>query len=257
MYAPYKNAKSHPYKKKHCFEKKESLNIMAALKYYSQKSQTIDNKNIFMLDIGGNIGWYPSLLGRFGYTILTFEPNYDNYYINRKNFCYINRNSNVIIITKGLNNEEKICDYYRHGHTNGMTICYTNTTNNTEKVLPHGFVKESTVVLTKLSYFIPYLSDKNVALIKIDIEGSEGIVIENGIDLITKHHVPFIFLEFSPSFLKEHKTDPKNFIQLFLNNGYKISLKSFLSKEYISLDYLLKIVRFQKNIYLIYTDFLI
>ena len=153
--------------------------------------------------------------------------------------------------------KKKKCDYYRHGHTNGMTICYTNTTNNTEKVLPHDFVKESTVVLTKLSNFIPYLSDKNVALIKIDIEGSEGIVIENGIDLITKHHVPFIFLEFSPRFLKEHKTDPKNFIQLFLNNGYKISLKSFLSKEYISLDHLLKIVHFQKNLYLIYTDFLI
>ena len=107
MYAPYKNVKSHPYEKEHCFEKEESLNIMAALKYYSQKNHTIDNKNIFMLDIGGNIGWYPSLLGRFGYTILTFEPNYDNYYINRKNYCKINRNSNVIIIPKGLNNEEK------------------------------------------------------------------------------------------------------------------------------------------------------
>ena len=58
MYAPYKNAKSHPYEKEHCFEKQESLKITEALRYYSQKNQTIDNKNIFMLDIGGNIGWY-------------------------------------------------------------------------------------------------------------------------------------------------------------------------------------------------------
>ena len=26
-----------------------------------------------MLDIGGNIGWYPSILGRYGYSILSFE----------------------------------------------------------------------------------------------------------------------------------------------------------------------------------------
>ena len=65
-----------------------------------------------MLDIGGNIGWYPSLLGRYGYTILTFEPYPNNYYRNRKNCCLLKINFNVIIITKGLNNEDKICGFY-------------------------------------------------------------------------------------------------------------------------------------------------
>ena len=183
IYTPYKN-KKHKYKKFHYFEKKESLNFIAALNYYSQKRSILKKKNIFMLDIGGNIGWYPSLLGRYGYSILTFEPNYENYYVNRKNFCYLNRNSNVVIITKGLNNEEKICDYYRDtsGNTNGMTLCNNNTIKN--KVSKR-FLKVHTVELTKLSNFIPYLSNKNVALIKIDIEGSEGIVIQDGIDLIS------------------------------------------------------------------------
>ena len=48
-----------------------------------------------MLDIGGNIGWYPSLLGRYGYTILTFEAYPNNYYRNMK-----------------INNEDKICGFY-------------------------------------------------------------------------------------------------------------------------------------------------
>ena len=39
-------------------------------------------------------------------------------------------------------------------------------------------------------------------MIKIDIEGSEAKAIEGGIELITKYHIPFIFLEFSPSMLK-------------------------------------------------------
>ena len=56
------------------FEKYESLNILNALKFYGKKMKIFNNKDIFILDIGGNIGWYPSFLGRYGYTILTFEP---------------------------------------------------------------------------------------------------------------------------------------------------------------------------------------
>ena len=254
MYVPYKGRNDTPYKTNHYFEKKESLNIISALKYYSKKKNIINKKDIFMLDIGGNIGWYPSLLGRYGYTILTFEPYSNNYYVNRKNYCLLNRNSNVIIITKGLNNEEKICGYYmqNRNRTNGLTLC----NDNKYKIVTGNFIKHSKVVLTKLSNFIPFLSKKNVALIKIDIEGSEGIVIKNGIDLIKKYRVPFVFLEFTPKLLVEHKTNPKKLIQIFIDNGYKISTEGFLSNNYISYDELIQITGYQINIYLVYNEFL-
>ena len=50
-----------------------SNNIIEALKFYAPKYNITNNKDIFMLDIGSNVGWYPSLLGRYGYTILCFE----------------------------------------------------------------------------------------------------------------------------------------------------------------------------------------
>ena len=56
-----------------------SNNIIEALKFYGSKNNIPDNKNIFMLDIGGNVGWYPSLLGRYGYSILLFEAFEKNY----------------------------------------------------------------------------------------------------------------------------------------------------------------------------------
>ena len=37
-----------------------------------------------MIDIGGNIGWYPTYLGTFKYTIITFEPYSKNYYVLKK-----------------------------------------------------------------------------------------------------------------------------------------------------------------------------
>ena len=114
------------------------------------------------------------------------------------------------------------------------------------------FIKTSTVEITRLSNFIPFLSNKRLALIKIDVEGAEAQVFEGGTELITKYHVPFIFLEFSPSLLEEHGSNPKKFVQFFVDNGYNISLESFLSKNYISVEELMHKVGYQVNCYFIY-----
>ena len=233
------------------FEVKETINILNALKYYATKKNISNNKDIYMLDIGGNIGWYPSFLGRYGYSILTFEPFENNYYVLRKNYCLLNRNSNIIIITKGIDNEEKTCDYYMSldNTGNGIVICNKDKFEDNKT-----FQKNSTVSLTKLSNFIPYLSDKNIALIKLDIEGAESKAIESGIELITKYHVPFIFIEFTPSFLKVHQTNPREFAQFFVDNGYKISLKGFIDGNYISVNELMLKAGYQINCYFIYKD---
>ena len=167
----------------------------------------------------------------------------------------LNRKSNVVIITKGLNPEEKICSYYEDidWFSNGMVVC--NKTKFNYDKLNIRFKKISEVILTKLSNFIPYLKDKNIALIKLDIEGGEGKAIESGIEIITRFHVPFIFVEFSPVFLNEHGTNPKKFLKFFIENGYKISIKGFLNNIFISEKKLIKIVKDrQMNIYFIHKD---
>ena len=250
-----KNFMTYGLKKYSSFEKKETINILKALQYYKITNNITNNKDIIMLDIGGNIGWYPSFLGRFGYSIMTFEPLETNYYIQRKNYCLLNKDSNVVIITKGINNEEKTCDYYMHVNNigNGMIICEDKIY---DKIINRKFIKLKKVYLTKLSNFIPYLSNKNVALIKIDIEGGEGKALESGIELITKYNVPFILIEFTPKFLKEHGTDPIKFIKIFIDNGYKISIKDFLSNKFISINNLIKKIKFQINCYFIHEKIL-
>lgn len=245
------NFMTHDLKLYNSFETKETINILKALEYYRVKYTIFNNKDIFILDIGGNIGWYPSFFGRLGYSILSFEPLEKNYYILKKNYCMLN-NSNVVIITKGIDNKEKICDYYIHIRNTGNGIIICDEKYIKSSALRKMFKKTSKVSLTKLSNFIPYLSNKNIALIKIDIEGSEGNAIEGGIEIITKFHVPFIIFEFSPTYLKEHKTNPKKFVELFIENGYKISLDGFLGNNYISIGELMKRTGFQKNCYFIY-----
>ena len=56
-----------------------------------------------------------------------------------------------------------------------------------------------------ISNYFPYLSKKNLALIKMDIEGGEVKVMEDGIKFIKEMHVPFIFSEYNPPLMKKHK----------------------------------------------------
>ena len=92
------------------WEADETRILLKALDYYSSK-KNISKQNIYVLDIGSNIGRYTFYLGKYGYKILSFEPSYLNMYILHKNYC-LNRKLNVTLIRKGLYTEEKNCDFY-------------------------------------------------------------------------------------------------------------------------------------------------
>ena len=112
------------------------------------------------------------------------------------------------------------------------------------------------VTLSRLSRFIPYLSNKNIAVIKVDIEGGEGKALESGIELINKYHVPFIAIEFSPLYLLEHGTDPKELLHLLISNGYKITKNGFFSKNYLDINIIMKLYKKQKMLYFIHYEIL-
>ena len=247
----------HEIKLKGVYELKVTTFISEALKYYGFKNNILKNKDIIMLDIGGNAGWYPSIFGRYNYTIITFEPFKKNVYIEMKNYCYLNRNSNVYIVTKGLGSENKICNYFIQNNNtgNGMVVCQKKDIL-TNTLIKRKFTKTNEVEIITLNSFIPYLSDKNIALIKIDVEGNEFQVIEGGKELITKYHVPFVVLEFTPIYLKELGSEPLKLIQLFIENDYKISLNGFFSKRYITVEELFAKAKKQINCYFIHSSIL-
>ena len=172
-----------------------------------------------------------------------------------KNFCYLNRNSNVYIVTKGLGTENKICNYFIQNNNtgNGMVVCQKKDVLK-DTLLKKRFTKINEVEIITLNSFIPYLSDKNIALIKIDVEGNEFQVIEGGKELITKYHVPFVVLEFTPTYLKELGTAPLKLVQFFIDNDYKISVDGFLSKRFITVEELFAKVNIQIDCYFIHSS---
>ena len=231
------------------WENNQTKLMLEALNYYSNKTN-ISNKDIYIIDIGANIGWYSITLGKYGYNLISFEPSNINNYILNKNYC-LNKEINITIINKGLYNKEEKCDLYNEiaNLGNGMAICDKNSS------LPKILIPNKTgeITLTRLRNYIPFLSDKNLVLIKIDVEGSEGKAIEGGIELITKYHVPFIFLEFTPKSLEVHGTDPIKFLHLFIDNGYRISYISFFDNTTNSIKKVMNRNRGILNLYFSYS----
>ena len=216
---------------------KEMTNFYDVLEHYRKTKKILNKKDIYMLDLGDNIGVYPSYFGRLGYTVISFEASPRNYYLLKKNYCHINPNvKNIIIINRAIGNKERICNYYTQiiGLGNGMLKC----NENRESFYNAGYHWKKTfeVPIMKLSDFIPYLSKKNLVLIKLDIEGSEALVMKDAIEFITRYHIPYIFSEFSFEMISEHGNNPRKYIKLFTDNGYKVSLDGFLSKNFIDPD---------------------
>ena len=232
------------------YESFQTKAMIDALNYYSKKKK-IKNEDIYIIDIGANIGWYSFIFGKYGYKIISFEASEINNYILKKNYC-LNKETNVTLINKGLYNEEKKCEIHvAIGNEGDGTIVCKENLNITKEFFKN---KAGEIMLTKLSNYIPFLSEKNLVLIKMDVEGSEGKAIEGGIELITKYHVPFIFTEFARSFLKLHGTDPKQFLQLFEDNGYKLSFTNFF-ENYLSPDDILR-NKISNNLYIVYSKIL-
>ena len=209
---------------------------MNALQFYSKK-KNLENKDIYFIDIGANIGCHSFLIGKHGYKVLSFEANKINTYILYKNYC-LNKDINLTIINKGLDEEERICKLKipLTNKGNGAIFC-----ENREKTYEY-FIGDDydNIWLTKLSKYFKFLSEKNVALMKIDVEGYEGKVIKGGKEIISKYHIPFIMFEFSKEYFKFQQTNVLEFLTFFENNGYKFSAIDFFSKKYISSKELMK-----------------
>lgn len=155
----------------------------------------------------------------------------------------MNNEINITIINRGLDIEEKNITLFHPLNNLGNAVTFIN--NYTDK----NYLTEN-IQVSKLEYYAEYLTSKNLALIKLDIKGSEGKAIEGGFDLISKYHVPFIFMELTPSYLKLKGTNPKHLLEIFETNGYKFSVIDFLSGQYCSIEQLIS--KTQINVYIVY-----
>ena len=236
------------------FEGEATLHMLNAIQYYADKNDYL-NDDIVIFDIGSNVGWYSTFFGTYKYTVLSFEPLPKNDYVLRKNFCRNNKNyaepqSTITIINEVLYPIETFCDYYKDIKNSKKNLILCDKSK--EKNLDKDYIKIDTIKTNKLNNFIPLINDKRMTLLRFDLEYEGEMAIESGKELITKYHIPFVFIEFNMLMFALHETRPQDFLRFFTQNGYKISLNGFLTKQFISVEDIMKTNFVTINLYLVY-----
>jgi FkbM family methyltransferase len=121
----------------------------------------------YVADIGANIGLHTIILSKFGYRVDSYEPDPDHFKILKK---YVKKNNckNVKLFNKAVFDSVK-------------TLNFTKVLNNPaanhiagQKPLAYGPLKNIKIKTVDVNNII-----QKYDLVKLDAEGSEGLIIEN------------------------------------------------------------------------------
>lgn len=177
-------------------------------------------KNMNVLDIGANVGYYTinlaNLVGENG-KIFAFEPDPSNFSILEKNIK-LNNFKNVILINKAVSNTlSPTTLFLNSSNTGGHSIVETG--NSTKKIV---------VTTTTLDEYFKNFTD-SIDLVKIDVEGAEYKVIIGGLNFFKKLKPKYLITEFELNNLVPSNTD-SFYPDILFNLGYMLVGKTHNSK---------------------------
>ena len=173
-----------------------------------------------VIDVGANIGYYTlifaQLVGSSG-KVFAFEPEPKNFEILKKNI-EINNYQNIVAEQKIVSDKSGIVKLFIAEH--GIVGHRINQEKSSQK-----FIEVESIILD--NYIKKLNLDNKINFIKIDVEGSEPKVLEGTKEIIQKSNQLKIFTEFNREVVKEYGIEPKEMIDLFYRNGFKIYLPNY------------------------------
>ena len=147
-------------------------------------------KGNFVVDVGASVGYYTLLFAKWvGNTgkVFSFEPISNKFIVLKKN-VQINNYQNVTLVQKNVSNKSSI-----NSDTNSIS----------------------------LDDYFEYNNYK-IDLIKMDIEGSEGLALQGMKKFLEKNKNIKILTEFHTSELKRFGVEPIDFLQTLENHSFSI-----------------------------------
>lgn len=162
-----------------------------------------------VVDIGANIGFYSLLaasqIGKSG-RVIAFEPSVDNCALLKMSLA-ANNFENVNIHQMAVADVNGIVGFHM-GDSNGSII------RSNAGTLPFQ------VPAVRLDTFLR--DEARIDLIKMDIEGAEGMALAGMKELVRRHR-PIIFTEFSPDALRHHsEVTAEQYLREYDELGYHI-----------------------------------
>lgn len=170
-------------------------------------------KGNIILDIGANIGYYTllfsKLVGDKG-KVFAFEPDPDNFKMLRKNVDF-NHCQNVILVNKAVTNKTGKINLFLDELNKGDHRTYDS----------HDGRKSIRVDSIRLD---DYFKDnhRKINYIKIDTQGSEGMIMKGMTKLLKSCKKIKIICEFWPMGLHKSGIQPRKYLNLLKRFGFKL-----------------------------------
>lgn len=181
------------------------------------------SKDDNFLDIGANIGYF-SLIAAMQIsdrgTVYAFEPTPLTISRLKKNVL-LNNLSNIKVIEKAVSNENGIVKF----KTPSDSI--RNSGRSSMRDIEENF-SELTVETVSIDSMLNKL--EKITLIKMDIEGAEGLALE-GMHKLLERDRPVIILELSDGYLKQMGYSSKMILDFLKNKNYRVYEVSNPQKE--------------------------
>lgn len=192
-------------------------------KYETELLKKIIKPSMVFVDIGANIGYYSlvaaKLVGQSG-KVYAFEPDPINYSLLLSNI-ETNHFTNIVPIQKAVSNQAgSVKLVLDRGNFGAHTLSESNI--QTER---RGFVEVEAITLDA---FFKAEGNSTVDFIKMDVQGSEGRVIEKAHHIL-KHNDLKILMEFWPQGLRNMGTDPVELLEKL--QGYDFSIRLLLQEK--------------------------
>lgn len=169
-----------------------------------------------ILDVGANLGWYSINISKLypdnSIKIFAFEPDDVNFALLNENIK-LNNSTNIITINKAIAEQHDQKVLYKYPDKNlGRHSLFRDHKLDQQQIL---------VETISLDEFITtqHLNTDKIKLLKIDVEGYEYQVLLGCIK--TLPNVLYILHEFSPVVMRQNNIDPKELLNLLLNNNFE------------------------------------
>jgi len=197
--------------------------------------KAIANKSEQIIDVGGNVGLYSILAAKniqnVGW-VYSFEPVPENIKF-LKNNIKLNNTKRIKVIEQALGAKEGVLELFLSDRNIGTHSAAQGHSRGAESI---------NVKLTTIDKF-SLDNDIKPDLVKIDVEGYDGYVLDGGQETLNKYK-PTIFIEYAPLTLERCGYSPENFLnQLFSIHKFayifeekKNLLRSVSLKELKSLE---------------------
>lgn len=193
--------------------------------YYDKEEteliRSIVSPGMIVLDVGANIGYFSLIaakaLNMSGY-IYAFEPEPKTFELLTKNIETNGMQSLIQPVQKGLSARAGVLELFRDPINMGNHSYDSKNINNE-------FESIKTLVVT-LDDFLSETRRKDIKidLMKIDVQGAEGLVFEGATNTLNFSNKIKIVMEFWPFGLRNFGTDPIKLLSDFKKMGFKIHM---------------------------------